>query len=165
MIPNPACAWQMFIGDGAKLVRDAFALAKEKSPCIVFIDEIDAIGTKRFDSEAGPSKTTLVQVTCYSAHPARCCVKFCKCSPPGSPCHLRRRLTQVLKLPRVMCEELLGPAVRADWGGVRARPGCAGVGGQGGAAHHAGAAQPAGRLLLRRQHQGGGADRAACEYV
>merc|ERR1719217_1676014 len=42
---------QMFIGDGAKLVRDAFALAKEKQPCIIFIDEIDAIGTKRFDSE------------------------------------------------------------------------------------------------------------------
>jgi 26S proteasome regulatory subunit T5 len=42
---------QMFIGDGAKLVRDAFALAKEKSPTIIFIDEIDAIGTKRFDSE------------------------------------------------------------------------------------------------------------------
>ncbi|TKY61526.1 26S protease regulatory subunit 6A-like [Spatholobus suberectus] len=42
---------QMFIGDGAKLVRDAFQLAKEKSPCIIFIDEIDAIATKRFDSE------------------------------------------------------------------------------------------------------------------
>lgn len=42
---------QMFIGDGAKLVRDAFALAKEKLPAIIFIDELDAIGTKRFDSE------------------------------------------------------------------------------------------------------------------
>jgi len=42
---------QMFIGDGAKLVRDAFALAKEKAPAIIFIDELDAIGTKRFDSE------------------------------------------------------------------------------------------------------------------
>jgi len=41
----------MFIGDGAKLVRDAFNLAKEKSPAIIFIDELDAIGTKRFDSE------------------------------------------------------------------------------------------------------------------
>ena len=42
---------QMFIGDGAKLVRDAFELAKEKSPAIIFIDEIDASGTKRFDSD------------------------------------------------------------------------------------------------------------------
>merc|ERR1712217_628087 len=42
---------QMFIDDGAKLVRDAFALAKEKAPAIIFIDELDAIGTKRFDSE------------------------------------------------------------------------------------------------------------------
>jgi len=42
---------QMFIGDGAKLVRDAFKLAKEKQPAIIFIDELDAIGTKRFDSE------------------------------------------------------------------------------------------------------------------
>ena len=42
---------QMFIGDGAKLVRDAFELAKEKAPTIIFIDELDAIGTKRFDSE------------------------------------------------------------------------------------------------------------------
>ena len=35
---------QMFIGDGAKLVRDAFSLAKEKKPAIIFIDELDAIG-------------------------------------------------------------------------------------------------------------------------
>eukprot|EP01083_Nonionella_stella_P042128 113977_1 len=42
---------QMFIGDGAKLVRDAFKLAKEKAPAIIFFDEIDAIGTKRFDSD------------------------------------------------------------------------------------------------------------------
>ena len=38
---------QMFIGDGAKLVRDAFALAKEKQPAIIFIDELDAIGTEQ----------------------------------------------------------------------------------------------------------------------
>jgi len=42
---------QMFIGDGAKLVRDAFELAKEKKPTIIFIDELDAIGAKRMDSE------------------------------------------------------------------------------------------------------------------
>ena len=38
---------QSYIGDGAKMVRDAFALAKEKAPTIVFIDEIDAVGLKR----------------------------------------------------------------------------------------------------------------------
>lgn len=42
---------QMYIGDGARLVRDAFALAKEKRPTIIFIDEIDAIGTKRVASD------------------------------------------------------------------------------------------------------------------
>lgn len=41
----------MFIGDGAKLVRDAFELAKTRGNAIIFIDEIDAIGTKRFDSD------------------------------------------------------------------------------------------------------------------
>jgi 26S proteasome regulatory subunit T5 len=41
----------MYIGDGPKMVRDAFALAKEKAPTIIFIDEIDAIGTKRFDND------------------------------------------------------------------------------------------------------------------
>ena len=48
---------QMFIGDGAKLIRDAFELAKEKiadgTSCgaIIFIDELDAIGTKRFGGD------------------------------------------------------------------------------------------------------------------
>lgn len=41
----------MFIGDGAKIIRDAFELAKQKAPTIIFIDEIDAIGTKRSDSD------------------------------------------------------------------------------------------------------------------
>lgn len=40
---------QKLIGEGARLVRDAFQLAKEKAPCIIFIDEIDAIGSKHFD--------------------------------------------------------------------------------------------------------------------
>ena len=38
---------EMFVGMGASKVRDLFKQAKEKSPCIVFIDEIDAIGKKR----------------------------------------------------------------------------------------------------------------------
>eukprot|EP00166_Cyanidium_caldarium_P003809 ctg_3712.g436 len=49
---------QMYIGDGARLVRDAFALAKKKAPSIVFIDELDAIGTKRFDSDKSGDRET-----------------------------------------------------------------------------------------------------------
>lgn len=40
---------QKFIGEGAKLVKDLFKLAKEKAPSIIFIDEIDAIASKRID--------------------------------------------------------------------------------------------------------------------
>ena len=43
---------EMFVGMGASKVRDLFKQAKEKAPCIVFIDEIDAIGKKR-DSQIG----------------------------------------------------------------------------------------------------------------
>ena len=43
---------EMFVGMGASKVRDLFKQAKEKAPCIVFIDEIDAIGTKR-DGQIG----------------------------------------------------------------------------------------------------------------
>jgi len=42
---------QMYIGDGARMVRDAFELAKEKAPTIIFIDELDAVGGKRNSGE------------------------------------------------------------------------------------------------------------------
>ena len=44
---------EMFVGMGASKVRDLFRQAKEKAPCIVFIDEIDAIGKKRDGSLVG----------------------------------------------------------------------------------------------------------------
>ncbi|AWR94443.1 proteasome-activating nucleotidase [Acidianus brierleyi] len=40
---------QKFVGEGARIVREVFELAKKKAPSIVFIDEIDAIGAKRVD--------------------------------------------------------------------------------------------------------------------
>ena len=54
-----------FIGEGAKLVRDVFKLAKEKAPCIIFIDEIDAVASRRTESLTGGDREvqrTLMQL-------------------------------------------------------------------------------------------------------
>ena len=56
---------QKYIGEGARMVRELFELAKEKSPSIIFIDEIDSIGAKRLDSITSGDREvqrTLVQL-------------------------------------------------------------------------------------------------------
>lgn len=56
---------QKYIGEGARLVRDVFDMAREKAPSIVFIDEIDAVGSRRtYDGTTGSSEVnrTMVQL-------------------------------------------------------------------------------------------------------
>ena len=56
---------QKYIGEGGRLVRELFDLAKQKSPTIIFIDEIDAIGSKRLDSSTSGDREvqrTLMQL-------------------------------------------------------------------------------------------------------
>ena len=50
---------QKYLGEGPRMVRDVFRLAKENAPAIIFIDEIDAIATKRFDAQTGGMFTSL----------------------------------------------------------------------------------------------------------
>lgn len=45
-----------YLGDGPKLVRELFRVADEMSPTLVFIDEIDAVGSKRYDSNSGGTR-------------------------------------------------------------------------------------------------------------
>lgn len=47
---------QKYLGEGPRMVRDTFRLAREHAPSILFIDEVDAIATKRFDAEHGSDK-------------------------------------------------------------------------------------------------------------
>uniref|UniRef100_A0A915HNL1 AAA+ ATPase domain-containing protein n=1 Tax=Romanomermis culicivorax TaxID=13658 RepID=A0A915HNL1_ROMCU len=42
---------QMYAGEGAKMIRDVFKLARDKAPAIIFIDEIDALATKRYNTD------------------------------------------------------------------------------------------------------------------
>jgi proteasome regulatory subunit len=56
---------QKYIGEGARLVRDVFQIAREKAPSIVFIDEIDSVGSRRtYDGTTGSSEVnrTMVQL-------------------------------------------------------------------------------------------------------
>lgn len=53
---------EVYVGVGAKRVRDLFTAAKAKSPSIIFIDEIDAIGSKRHERDAAYAKQTLNQL-------------------------------------------------------------------------------------------------------
>ena len=45
-----------YLGEGPKLVREIFRIAEEMAPTIIFIDEIDAIGSKRYDTSSGGEK-------------------------------------------------------------------------------------------------------------
>ena len=47
---------QKYLGEGPRMVRDVFRMAKENAPSIVFIDEIDAIATKRYDANTGADR-------------------------------------------------------------------------------------------------------------
>lgn len=60
---------QKYLGEGPRMVRDVFRLARENSPAIVFIDEIDAIGSQSTRDPTGG--------TTWGSKPDACCVAAC----------------------------------------------------------------------------------------
>lgn len=47
---------QKYLGEGPRMVRDVFRMARENAPSIIFIDEVDSIATKRFDAQTGADR-------------------------------------------------------------------------------------------------------------
>ncbi len=47
---------QKYLGEGPRMVRDVFRMAKENAPSIIFIDEVDSIATKRYDAQTGADR-------------------------------------------------------------------------------------------------------------
>lgn len=70
---------ELFVGVGASRVRDLFEKAKAKAPCIIFIDEIDAVGRQRGAGAAPPSR---LECSCTSCR--------CRCSETRVPNLWRR---------------------------------------------------------------------------
>ena len=56
---------QKYVGEGARMVRDLFEMARSKKACVIFFDEIDAVGGARFDDGAGGDNEVGVYVKNY----------------------------------------------------------------------------------------------------
>lgn len=111
---------EVFVGVGASRVRDLFEKAKSKAPCIVFIDEIDAVGRQRGAGMGGGNderEQTINQVRRLDRPACKCACETCFhiYSSPG-PCFRWQRLCLFGRLHADQCmlwkdrEELL-----QDW--------------------------------------------------
>lgn len=73
---------QKYVGEGARMVRELFQMARSKKACLIFFDEVDAIGGARFDDGAGMSAryclSWFIRESCPGLELSfkSCCVKW-----------------------------------------------------------------------------------------
>lgn len=81
---------QKYVGEGARMVRELFQMARSKKACIIFFDEVDAIGGARFDDGAGGDnevqRTMLEIVNQLDGFDARGNIKVCCCCASCCAC-------------------------------------------------------------------------------
>ena len=96
---------QKYVGEGARMVREMFQMARSKKACLIFFDEVDSIGGARFDDGQGGDnevqRTMLEIVNQLDGFDARGNIKVCICpcppqSPPPLALHPPTNITQVL---------------------------------------------------------------------
>jgi 26S proteasome regulatory subunit T2 len=96
---------QKYLGDGPKLVRELFRVAEEHAPSIVFIDEIDAVGTKRKDSSSSGQReiqrTMLELLNQLDGFDTRGDVKVIMATNRASLCHSYGKASLINRLNRL----------------------------------------------------------------
>ena len=90
-----------YLGEGPKLVREIFRVADEMAPSIVFIDEIDAIGSKRYDSDSSGTKEVQRRKLLHL---------HLRAQPQFNKVHNKAKIQQLIGKRRVLWQKQIRPS-------------------------------------------------------
>ena len=104
---------QKYIGEGARMVRELFEMARSKKACIIFFDEVDAIGGARFDDGAGGDnevqRTMLELINQLDGFDARGNIKVIMATNRSVPSAFGSKLVILIYRPDTLDPALLRP--------------------------------------------------------
>jgi len=104
---------QKYIGEGARMVRELFEMARSKKACIIFFDEVDAIGGARFDDGAGGDnevqRTMLELINQLDGFDARGNIKVIMATNRSVPSPFGSKLVILIYRPDTLDPALLRP--------------------------------------------------------